>query len=179
MKAVASIVAPTARRTERERRDRRPVGATLPALASRAVARLAAVRRLPLAVAILAFVAAGCGGGEVVSPTPNEVEGPIAAPRGNPTAGKAVYANADPSCGTCHTFTPAGSKAETGPNLDELPELAEKADQGTLAEFTRSSIVDPNAYVEEGFPPVMPSYADTLNEKQLNDLVAFLVQGAK
>lgn len=136
------------------------------------------MRRLALIAAFGALVV-GCGGEETVSPTPETVVGqPPAAPQpqaqGDPAAGKQVFA--DSGCGGCHVFTPAGSAAKgtTGPNLDELPQLAEKAGQ-PLEEFTRESLVNPDAYVEEGFPEgVMPAFSG--DEKQLADLVAFLTQ---
>ena len=81
-------------------------------------------------------------------------------------------------CGGCHVFTPAGAEAKgtTGPNLDNLPDYAEKAGQ-PLDEFVRESLVSPDAYVEEGFPEgVMPAYSG--DDKQLADLVAFLAQPA-
>jgi hypothetical protein len=66
-----------------------------------------------------------------------------------------------------------------GPNLNNLAALAQRANQGTLSQFTRASIVDPGAYVAPGFPSgVMPTnYAQKLTAQQLADLVAFLVQG--
>ena len=88
-------------------------------------------------------------------------------------AGEQVFASN--GCGSCHTFEPAGSSGTTGPDLDELPDLAENANQ-PLPNFTRTAITDPNAYVEEGFPEgVMPAY-DQLSEQDLNNLVAFLTQ---
>lgn len=81
----------------------------------------------------------------------------------------------DGGCGGCHSFEPAGSTADVGPSLDELPDLAESADQGTLEEFTRTSLTNPNAYVEEGYEEgVMPPFDGS--EQELNDLVAFLTQ---
>lgn len=78
-------------------------------------------------------------------------------------------------CGSCHRFEPAGTTSDVGPNLDELPDLAESADQGTLEEFVRTSLTNPNAYVEEGYSEgVMPPFSGS--EKELNDLVAFLAQ---
>lgn len=135
------------------------------------------MRRTAL-IAILAALMAGCGGEETVSPAPETVEGqtPQAQPaeQGDPEAGKAIYA--ENGCGGCHAFGPANSDGTTGPNLDELEQHAEQANQGTLEEYTRESITNPNAYVVEGFPEgVMPAY-DGLEEKQLNDLVAFLTQ---
>lgn len=95
------------------------------------------------------------------------------AAEGDAAAGKQVYAAN--GCGSCHTFQAAGSSGTTGPDLDKLPEFAETANKD-LVEFTRESIEDPNAYVEEGYPEgIMPAY-DQLEDKQLDDLVAFLTQ---
>jgi mono/diheme cytochrome c family protein len=126
-------------------------------------------------ILLLALFAAGCGSGEEAAPLPETVVGTVEQPggEGNPEAGAEVFDSA--GCGNCHTFEPAGSMADVGPNLNELPQLAEKANQGTLEEFTRSSIVNPNAYVEEGFQEgVMPPFDGS--EQQLADLVAFLTQ---
>jgi mono/diheme cytochrome c family protein len=141
------------------------------------------VRRAAV-IAVVGALLAGCGGSQTTAPTAETVETgggggqpqpqPQPQPaKGDPEAGKQVYAAN--GCGSCHTFGPAGSSGTTGPNLDQLAEFAENADRGTLEEFTRESIVSPDAYVEEGFPSgVMP--ASQLEEKQLNDLVAFLTQ---
>src|SRR5918998_6198806 len=141
--------------------------------------RLAAVRRAAV-IAVVGALLAGCGGSETTAPTAETVETgggggqpqPTPPPaEGDAEAGKQVYAAN--GCGSCHKFTPAGSSGTTGPDLDQLAEFAEKADRGTLEEFTRESIVSPDAYVEEGFPAgVMP--AAELEDEQLNDLVAFL-----
>ena len=129
------------------------------------------------------MVLAGCGGGEETAPLPETVEGGTTqtetgtttepSAQGDPAAGKQVFsAN---GCGSCHTFKPAGSSGTTGPDLDKLPEFAQKAGQ-PLPEFVRESIVNPSAYVEEGYPDgVMPKY-DQLSDKELADLVAFLTQ---
>jgi mono/diheme cytochrome c family protein len=134
------------------------------------------VRRLAL-IAVFGALVAGCGGEETVSPTPETVVGqPPAAPpppaAGDAAAGKQVYA--DSGCGGCHTFKPAGSTGKTGPDLDKLPEFAQKAGK-PLGEFVRESLVSPDAYVEQGFPEgVMPAWSG--DDKQLADLVAFLTQ---
>jgi cytochrome c551/c552 len=136
------------------------------------------VRRLALIAALGALVA-GCGGEETVSPTAETVEGeppqtqtqPQA--QGNPEAGAQVFEAK--GCGGCHAFEPANSSGQTGPELNDMAGLAEKAGQ-PVDEFTRQSITSPNAYVEQGFPEgVMPAWSGT--EQELNDLVAFLTQG--
>jgi cytochrome c1 len=126
-------------------------------------------------ILLVAFVAVACGSGEEAAPLPETVVGTVEEPggEGNPEAGAKVFSEA--GCDGCHTFEPAGSTAEVGPSLDELPELAEKADQGTLEEFTRTSITNPDAYVEEGYEEgVMPAFDGS--EQELADLVAFLTQ---
>jgi cytochrome c6 len=92
---------------------------------------------------------------------------------GDPEAGAQVFTEvAQPSCGSCHTYGPAGTSAQVGPNLDEvLPDLS--------PEEIHEAIVDPHAQIAEGFSAgIMPStYGDSLDEQQLADLVAFLTQG--
>jgi cytochrome c1 len=155
-----------------------------------------------LLIALFALLLVGCGGGEEITATAESVDttatqtettatqtetgetetetGETETGGGNETvegdaaAGEQVFASN--GCGSCHTFEPAGSSGTTGPDLDELPDLAENANQ-PLASFTRTAITDPTAYVEEGFPEgVMPAY-DQLSEQDLNNLVAFLTQG--
>ena len=140
----------------------------------------ALVRRLA-AIAALAVVAAGCGG-KTVSPLPQTVVGTVAKeaapPKGVAAKGKPVFTSA--GCGGCHTFKPAGTNATVGPDLDKLAQYAKKANQGSLADFTRTSIVDPGAYVQPGYQNgVMPStYGQTLKPQQISDLVAFLTQSS-
>ena len=89
------------------------------------------------------------------------------AEKGDPAAGKAVFADA--GCGGCHAFKAAGTNASVGPNLDEVL-------KGKDAAFIEESIKDPNAEVASGFAPnVMPQdYASSLSSKEIADLVAFL-----
>ena len=125
---------------------------------------------------------AGCGGGETVTPLPETVEGTVPAETGggattiepgNAKAGKEVFTTAaQPTCGSCHTYEAAGTTATVGPNLDES--LADKD-----AAFILESIVNPSAEIATGFTDVMPKdYGDKLSDKQLADLVAFLLPKA-
>lgn len=97
---------------------------------------------------------------------------------GGGTAGKAVFANQ--GCGSCHTLAAAGATAKVGPDLDKLPAEAKRAGQ-PLEEFVRESIVDPNAYVEPGYPKnVMPQdYEQGIPREQLDALVGFLVEASR
>ncbi len=83
--------------------------------------------------------------------------------------GAQVFANN--GCGGCHTLAEAKSGGVTGPNLDEvLP--------GQSAATIEEDIVDPNKVIAKGYPAnVMPAtYADTLSPKELEDLVAYLIE---
>jgi|SRR5579884_6548 len=91
-------------------------------------------------------------------------------------SGAAVFKN-NP-CGGCHTLTAAGTTGKVGPDLDKLPQWAAQAHQ-PLASFIRTSIVDPNAYVQPGFPKgVMPPFS-SLPKPQLDALVQYLIQSSK
>jgi mono/diheme cytochrome c family protein len=123
-----------------------------------------------LLIALAVLLVAGCGGEKTVEPTGPVVGTLPKAEKGDPAAGKKVFA--DNGCSGCHTFKPAGANGTIGPNLDE-------ALKGKDAEFIKTSISDPNAVIASGFQPnVMPqSYGSQLSSQQLNDLVAFLQTG--
>jgi len=143
-------------------------------------------RHVTIAVASLAVlgagIAAGCGSQGVASPTPQNVSGSVPKPttpgtkKGNPTAGKAVFAAN--GCASCHTYGPAGAHGTVGPDLDKLADYAKKAGQ-PLADFTLGAITSPPpSYVPPGFPKnVMPTtFGQTIKPQGLADLVAFLTQ---
>ncbi len=93
-----------------------------------------------------------------MSPTAETVEGALPTEptqtvntsKGDPAAGKEVFASA--GCAGCHTFKAAGSSATIGPDLDT-------ALQGKDASFVLESIVDPNKEIASGFQPnIMPTH---------------------
>jgi L-cysteine S-thiosulfotransferase len=104
--------------------------------------------------------------------------GTAAAAAGDPQAGAALFAQAaigsNPGCKTCHTLD--GTKL-VGPSLQGIGTRAATRVQGETAEqYIHTSIVDPNAYVVEGFTAgVMPSFKTALDDTQLNNLVAYLL----
>ena len=139
------------------------------------------MRRAVLAAACCLLVA-GCGYEGTHQPTAAAIEGPLPQqkklPPGNAAAGKAVFLRS--GCGGCHTYGPAGSKGQTGPDLDKLPQYAKQANQGPLEQFVETSIVNPGAYVQPGYQNIMPaSIGANLPTKQLADLVAFLTKNKK
>jgi cytochrome c oxidase subunit 2 len=91
-------------------------------------------------------------------------------------SGAAVFKN-NP-CGSCHTLAAAGATAKIGPDLGKLPQWAAQAKQ-PLEPFIRTSITDPNAYTQPGYPKnVMPPFAN-LPKAQLDALVQYLIQSSK
>ena len=91
-------------------------------------------------------------------------------------SGAAVFKNQP--CGSCHTLTAAGTTGKIGPDLDKLPQWAAQAKQ-PLQQFIQTSITDPNAYVQPGFPKnVMPPFS-SLPKAQLDALVQYLIQSSK
>jgi mono/diheme cytochrome c family protein len=126
------------------------------------------VKRLTLLFAlVVALGAAGCGGGEDDSATPETVEGTLPADtsggggggaEGDPEAGAEVFAEA--GCGGCHVFEPAGSSGSAGPNLDEAD----------------VSFEDAVAQIENGGGG-MPPFEGQLSDQQIADVAAFVTQG--
>ena len=82
-------------------------------------------------------------------------------------------------CATCHTLAAAKSTGKVGPDLDKLPADAQKAGK-PLEDYTRESIVSPNAYIVPGFNAnVMPATFSSLPKDQLDSLVSFLVKSSQ
>jgi len=96
---------------------------------------------------------------------------------GDLAAGKKAFA--DNGCGACHTLQAAGSTGTIGPDLDKSKSYASGAGM-PLEDFIRESIVDPNKYVEKGYPKgVMPETFGSLPKSTIDALVAFIAQSAK
>src|ERR671915_1059327 len=94
------------------------------------------MRRITLVLLAFAlvFAVAACGGDEEASPEPETTEGTVTTETettetettdtgetgadGDPVAGKEVFIGAG-GCGSCHTFSDAGTSGTIGPNLDE------------------------------------------------------------
>jgi mono/diheme cytochrome c family protein len=137
-------------------------------------------------VAALGVAAAGCGGEEDVTATPETVEGPIATEttptetettdttetettettetettetepaQGDPVAGKEVFLGTA-GCGACHTLADAGTSGTVGPNLDDTKPSYELAvDRVTNGQGA------------------MPPFSGTLSEQQIADVAAYV-----
>lgn len=99
-----------------------------------------------------------------------DLEAEAAAIVGDVAAGDALYAGL--GCIACHSLD---GSVGVGPSYLGLGERAATAIEGYSAEeYVRESIVNPCAFVVEGFNCVMPqNYGDQLSPQDLADLVAF------
>lgn len=99
-----------------------------------------------------------------------DLEAEAAAIEGNVAAGEALYSAL--GCIACHSLD---GTAGVGPSYLGLGGRAAEMIEGySAAEYVRESILNPCAFVVEGFSCVMPqNYGDQLNPQDLADLVAF------
>ncbi len=99
---------------------------------------------------------------------------------GNPQRGEALFrtyvSEARYACVSCHL--PDSTQALLGPGLQGIGGAAAKCDpaQGT-EDYLRESLVAPDACIAPGYTAgVMPAvYATVWSEKEVNDLVAWLL----
>jgi mono/diheme cytochrome c family protein len=127
--------------------------------------------------ALFALLAAGCGSGEVITPTAQTVVGtlpgattttpepvPPEYANGNPVAGKPIFQTK--GCTACHTLKDAGATGTVGPNLDiSQPSLGRAIDRllhgGTLN------------------GAAMPPFKGVLSTKQIADVAAYVVKASR
>lgn len=104
---------------------------------------------------------------ETVNPTFLEAIAPAA---GDPAQGEALFTSL--GCTGCHSLD---GTAGAGPSVAGIAGEAGSMVVGLSAEeYLHQSIVEPAAFVVEGFGPIMPAY-DTLSEADVAALVAYLM----
>ena len=124
---------------------------------------------LTLLLLVLAVGLAACGGADDKQALPETMEGTTAAStttttsttgnggKGDAAAGKGVFASG--GCGSCHALSDAGASGAVGPNLDETkPSYDLVVDRVTNGKG------------------VMPSFEGQLDEKQIQDVSAYVVE---
>lgn len=99
---------------------------------------------------------------------------------GDPQAGKSLFEQTAireaPACSTCHSVTPG--ERRIGPSLAGIAGRAGEGVSGlTASDYLLQSILDPNAYVVEGFAPgvMYPDFARVLTEDEVKNLIAYLL----
>lgn len=124
-------------------------------------------------LSVLALAACG-GGGDDTADAGTAV--------GNAANGERLFAQATigpanaPGCITCHSLEEG--VVLTGPAQNDVGARAAGRVPGMSAEdYLHESIVDPNAYIVEGFDAgvMYQTFGEELTEEQINDLVAYLL----
>lgn len=127
-----------------------------------------------IALVLGGLLLAACGGGGASGPDPARGEQLF--------KGSTIGSASAPGCITCHNVT--GTDVLVGPSQAGVATRAQNLiDTGkytgsakTVAEYLRESIVDPDAYIEEGFTPgvMYANFGKELSEQEIADLVAYL-----
>jgi hypothetical protein len=105
--------------------------------------------KLRLLLLLLVGLLAGCGGGD------GDGDGGDGA---ETSAGASIYA--EQGCGSCHTFSPAGSTGTVGPSLDDADVSFERAVQ----------------QIRDGGNG-MPAFGDKLSEQEIEDVARYVTEG--
>ncbi len=113
----------------------------------------------------------------VGEPTPGPTPTPGGVPepgQGDSASGQTLFASQ--GCSACHSV---GSNTIVGPGLGGIGTRAatRKEDLLTGGQYLYQSIIDPSAYVVQGFSDgiMLPIFGDTLSEQEINDLIAYLL----
>jgi cytochrome c oxidase subunit II len=116
----------------------------------------------------------------VATPAPIPIDAAIDALPDAPAIPDGDLANAkllydQKACSSCHTIN---GSVRVGPSWLGLWGTDEKLEDGRTAHvdaaYIRKSIVDPLADIVAGFPHAMPSYAQTLTDPEIDDLVTLI-----
>ncbi len=79
------------------------------------------------------------------------------------------------ACDTCHSTD--GTRLQ-GPTFQGLWGSEREMQDGEIVvvdeNYVRESILEPNARITKGYQPVMPSYAGTLNDRQIDAIIEYL-----
>lgn len=99
-----------------------------------------------------------------------------AAPADPKTLGRQLYNQY--GCNACHKLADAGAVGLVGPALDGIGSRAGNIVPGqSAAEYIRTSIVKPTAYVTPNYQPVMPGdYGQRMTEAEIEALVQYLLE---
>ena len=124
----------------------------------------------------LAITLAACGGEPTVDPL--EIGDPERGSEIHETGAGLIGRDSGIGCSACHSLDGSVGKGVTqGPSFQGISERAgDRVPELSAVEYLRQSIVDPSAYVVEGFGDNMPkSFRLFLSEEDIDDLVAFLL----
>lgn len=135
---------------------------------------------------VLSFVFGACNSGNLQEegrsrftalPPTMQSDRPAEGSAGDSTRGAQLFTESIgglPSCSTCHA---TDDTVILGPGMAGVGVRAESRADGMSAEdYLHTSIIEPGAYVVEGFQNVMPDvFEQSLSEAQIRDLIAYLL----
>lgn len=79
------------------------------------------------------------------------------------------------ACDTCHSTDGTVLQGPTFQGMFGSESALASGETVTVDEnYVRESILDPQAEIHEGFQPVMPSFAGTLNDRQIDAIIEYL-----
>ncbi len=108
---------------------------------------------------------------EAATPEPTQEAQPTeaAGPVGDATAGEKLFAS---SCAGCHGDTDGAGPARVGMGERAATRIAGMS----AADYLHESIVEPGAFVVDGFSDIMPpTFGKNLSEQEISDIVAYLL----
>jgi cytochrome c2 len=133
------------------------------------------------------LVIAGCSSSEPAQPTdtPSPKETPVPEVMGDSEKGRQIFENGGANelsaghgylCTSCHTVDGSGEKTHNGPELKGISERGADTVPGlSAAQYIHQSIMDPRAYVVDGYAYMSVGPSRTLTEEEVADLVAYLL----
>jgi mono/diheme cytochrome c family protein len=135
------------------------------------------VRREWLFVAILgvAVMLAACGGEPTIDPL--EIGDPERGREIHETGAGIIGGDTGRGCSACHSLDGSVGAPPQGPSFQGISERAgDRVPELSAVEYLRQSIVDPSAYLVEGFDDNMAKgFRFFFSEEDIDDLVAFML----
>lgn len=127
------------------------------------------------------FCAEYCGtshavmGGRIVVMEPAEYERWLtggASAESLPAAGEALFARL--ACNTCHKSDGSGRGPSLVGKFGKTERLASGETVAVDESYVRESILNPQAKITTGYPPIMPTFKGLVTEDQLLQLIAYI-----
>ena len=120
----------------------------------------------------LILLLAACGGGNAANENTNTNQAQPAESSSDIELGERVFTA---NCAACHSLEP--DTVMVGPSLAGIATWGGTMQTGKNAEqYIQESILEPDAYLTDGFQDLMPkTYGSTLSPEELDGVIAFLL----
>ena len=122
----------------------------------------------------LTVTLAACGGEPTIDPL--EIGDPERGREIYETGGGVLRIGTGNGCIVCHSLDGSVGYEPSGPSFQGISERAgDRVPELSVVEYLRQSIVDPRAYLVEGYRALMPTVFQYMSEDDIDALVAFLL----